>query len=333
MVFDCFSFYNELDLLEIRLNVLSDVVDKFILVEARQTHTGKPKPLYYEENKGRFSAFIDKIVHVVVEDFPRTPEDYNERQSSWMRENFQRNAIVRGLVDARADDLVMVSDVDEIPAADAVRKAQGKNGVIVCEQLLCNYYLNFVSYTTPIWPGTKIVRYKDFIDPKTYSAMKPSKYVDECVNDGPSATRLRYLTPTSRIRKAGWHFSYLGGAKAIVAKIGAIAVEYRDGDNTREEWVSKTIERGLDVCGCGRRFFAVPLDVRFPKWVRDNRERLGALIVEPESGYYRRTRRDRAVCFVRGWIRRNGAKLVPKPFKDFLYNRVYCRIVKEPIAI
>lgn len=333
MVFDCFSFYNELDLLEIRLNVLSDVVDKFILVEARQTHTGKPKPLYYEENKGRFSAFTDKIVHVVVEDFPRTPEDYNERQSSWMRENFQRNAIVRGLVDARADDLVMVSDVDEIPAADAVRKAQGKNGVIVCEQLLCNYYLNFVSYTTPIWPGTKIVRYKDFIDPKTYSAMKPSACVDEFVNDGPSATRLRYLTPTSRIRKAGWHFSYLGGAKAIVAKIDAIAVEYRNGNNTREEWVSKIIEQGLDVCGCGRRFFAVPVDARFPKWIRDNSRKFSKLIVEHDADYYRRTRMDRFVCLLRGWLRRNGAKLIPIPFKQYVYDKIYCRIVKEPIVI
>ena len=333
MVYDCFSFYNELDLLEIRLNVLKDVVDRFVLVEATQTHTGKSKPLYYEENKTRFAAFADKIIHVVVDDFPAADVADSERRLSWMRENFQRNAVVRGLVDAHDDDLVMVSDVDEIPSPYAVQTACAKKGVIVCEQLLCNYYLNFVSYTTPIWPGTKIVRYKDFCESETYSKMGVSEYVDERVNVGPTATRLRYLDPTSRIHRAGWHFSYLGGAKAIVAKIDAIAVEYRDGNNTREEWVAKTIEQGLDVCGCGRRFFAVPLDARFPDWIRNNTERFADLIVWPDDGYYRRTRRDRFVCLVRGWIRRNGAKLIPRFCKQFLYDRVYCKIVKDPIVV
>ena len=69
MVYDCFSFFNELDLLEIRLNVLKDVVDKFVLVEATRTHTGAEKSLYFKENEARFSAFRDRIVHIVVDDF------------------------------------------------------------------------------------------------------------------------------------------------------------------------------------------------------------------------------------------------------------------------
>lgn len=333
VVYDCFSFFNELDLLEIRLNVLKDVVDKFVLVEATQTHTGKPKPLYYKDNLSRFNQFADKIIYIVVDNFPSASETDSERQASWMRENFQRNAVARGLVDAKDDDLIMVSDVDEIPSPAAVRAASRKKGVIVCDQLMCNYYFNFVSFTTPIWPGTKIVRYKEFSSPETYAKMLPSVYVDERVNVGPSATRLRYLTPTSRIRKAGWHFSYLGGAKAIVSKIGSIAVEYCDGNNTREEWVAKTIEQGLDVCGCGRRFFAVPLDDRFPVWIRENKERFSDLILTPDEDYYHRTRWDRRVCFLRGWIRRNGAKLIPRPFKNFLFEKVYRRIVKDPIVI
>lgn len=333
MIYDCFSFYNELDLLELRLNVLKDVVDKFVLVEATKTHTGNPKPLYYRENAERFTAFKDKIVHVVVDDFPEPPADYTERQASWMRENFQRNAIVRGLVGAHDDDLIMVSDADEIPSPEAVRAASGKRGVIVCEQLLCNYYLNFVSYTTPIWLGTKIVRYGAFLSPKTYAKMGELIYVDEHVNVGPSATRLRYLEPDSRICKAGWHFSYLGDAKSIVSKIGAIAVEYRNENNTREKWVANAIAQGLDVCGCGRRFFAIPLGARFPKWLRDNREKFSNLIVYPDAGYYRRTRKDRFLCLARGWVRRNGARLIPKRFKQFLYDKVYCKIVKDPIVI
>ena len=91
MIYDCFSFFNELDLLEIRLNVLKDVVDKFVLVEAGETHTGKPKPLYFKENEARFAAFRDRIIYVAIERFPEVCT------TSWARENWQRNAIAEGL--------------------------------------------------------------------------------------------------------------------------------------------------------------------------------------------------------------------------------------------
>lgn len=80
MIYDCFSFFNELDLLEIRLNTLDKVVDKFILFESTLTHTGNPKPLYYAENKDRFAKFSDRIVHIVVNDFPAMPEDMPVRE-------------------------------------------------------------------------------------------------------------------------------------------------------------------------------------------------------------------------------------------------------------
>lgn len=73
MVYDCFSFFNELDLLEIRLNTLDSIVDKFILVESTLTHTGNQKPLFYAENKSRFKKFNDKIIHIIVDEFPSFP--------------------------------------------------------------------------------------------------------------------------------------------------------------------------------------------------------------------------------------------------------------------
>ena len=87
MVYDCFQFFNELDILKIRLNVLSPVVDKFVLSEATETFSGLKKPLYYEENKELFSEFADKIIHVVVEDTPEGDTHY--------RDTFQKNAVVR----------------------------------------------------------------------------------------------------------------------------------------------------------------------------------------------------------------------------------------------
>ena len=89
MIIDCFPFFNELDLLEIRLNVLNDVVDKFVLVEASKTQSLIDKPFYFEENKDRYSKFLDKIIHVKITDYPK--------KDGWAMENYQRNCIVKGL--------------------------------------------------------------------------------------------------------------------------------------------------------------------------------------------------------------------------------------------
>ena len=118
-VYDCFTFFNELDLLELRLTELSDIVDRFVLVESTLTHMGQPKPLYYAENKERFAAFRDRIIHIVVDDMP----DAAAEKDPWVREIGQRDAIARGLTEARPRDRIIVSDLDEIPKPAALRAA------------------------------------------------------------------------------------------------------------------------------------------------------------------------------------------------------------------
>ena len=335
MVYDCFSFYNELDLLEIRLNVLWDVVDKFVIAEGTLTHTGKPKPLYFNENRGRFAAYADKIIHVIVDDFPEPPIGYTERDASWMREDWQRNAIKRPLkVVAQPNDLILLSDVDEIPTPASVRACSKTcKDVVVFEQMLTNYYLNFVSYTTPVWLGTKAARWSVFNNPETYAKMEPSPCLDEFTNRGATASRLRIMQAKRRLKHAGWHFSYLGGAKEIVKKIGSIAIEFSNTDNTSEQWVEEVVSRGLDINKLGRRFFVVPLDERFPQYLRENSDKYAHLIATRDADYYKRTRWERRKQALRGWIRRNGAKLIPKPFKQFLFDHVYSKLVKDPIVI
>jgi beta-1,4-mannosyl-glycoprotein beta-1,4-N-acetylglucosaminyltransferase len=115
-VYDCFTFFNELDLLELRLTELSGLVDRFVIVEAPVTFMGKPKPLYYADNRERFAAFRDRIVHVVVDDLPAGI-------NPWAREVAQRDAIARGLSEARPNDRIIVSDLDEIPKPVALRAA------------------------------------------------------------------------------------------------------------------------------------------------------------------------------------------------------------------
>jgi hypothetical protein len=107
-VYDCFSFFNELDVLEIRLNELDKYVDYFVLVEMTVTHKGDPKPLYFEQNKKRFDKFLHKIIHIVVADYPQVNDP-------WIREHYQRNCIERGLNNCNNNDIIIISDVDEIP--------------------------------------------------------------------------------------------------------------------------------------------------------------------------------------------------------------------------
>ena len=113
-IIDCFTFYNELELLDYRLNILKNVVDHFIIVESTLTHVGKPKKMYFDPE--RYSDL--NIIYVVVDDFP-----YNEntidisKEQQWKNEKHQRNCIERGLkkLKLNPDDFILISDLDEIP--------------------------------------------------------------------------------------------------------------------------------------------------------------------------------------------------------------------------
>ena len=139
-LFDCFTFFNELDLLELRLLELDPLVHRFVLVEAPQTFTGLPKPLHFKLNRDRFERFLPKIVHVVLEEFPAG------LASAWDREHHSRRGIMHGLADAAPDDLVLISDVDEIPKPAnleaALRSPGSARRLTVFESEAYLHYLN-----------------------------------------------------------------------------------------------------------------------------------------------------------------------------------------------
>ena len=162
MVYDCFTFFNELDLLEIRLNTLSDVVDCFVIAEATRTHRGKPKELFFEKNRTRYAGFLDRIRYIVVDDLlPESEVDEDRYNLPWVNENRQRNALSRGLEDINDDDVIMLSDVDEIPRPAAVKQALpiAENGAIVRLLMEMYYYFaNFKDFHDPIWTlGTVMI--------------------------------------------------------------------------------------------------------------------------------------------------------------------------------
>lgn len=283
MIYDCFSFNNELDLLDIRLHELSDVVDRFVLVEATKTHSGLDKPLYYEENKHLFSEFKDRITHVMVFDMPMTEDEIHHSLSSkdrqwieskyqvedsWVRERYQRNKMMAGLEMCSPDDIIIISDADEIVKPwiiENIRRDGICNGSNAVEQSLNSYYLNVVCTNMPWW-GSKIIH---------------RKHLDYLT---PSEVRF-HTTAACCIRDGGWHFNYLGGADAIKNKIQSFAHQEFNNPDVLEN-VDGQLKNLKDVLGRKYEYKAVPLDETFPRYVLENKEKFKSLIYETDNDCY-----------------------------------------------
>jgi beta-1,4-mannosyl-glycoprotein beta-1,4-N-acetylglucosaminyltransferase len=248
-VFDCFSFYNELDLLEIRLNELDPFVDFFVLSEMRQTHSGKPKPLYFEENKERFAKFLPKIIHVVPPDI--------ETNDPWVREHYQRDYIKIALEGCQPLDIIILSDLDEIPRGSKIAEYKSLWTEFFWQKQY-SYYLNFEVGISPVAPGTfsRITRWKNL------------------KNEGTTLTALRYkeLADSFGILDGGWHFSWMGGGEKIADKLEAWAhQEFNKPENLSPKKIEHFINSGKEHLGregVGETKI-VPIDSTFPKYVQN----------------------------------------------------------------
>ena len=313
MTYDCFTFFNELDLLEIRLNTLKDVVDRFVMAEATRTHSGKPKELLFELNRGRFAAFADRISYVVVDDLLSEAEVARDpMRLPWVNENRQRNALARGLRFANGEDVIMVSDLDEIPRPESVRRAvelAARGEVVRLEQDVFMYYLNFKDYRNPRWSlGTVALSKKTLDTSKRLDAVRFDRYTVGSENSGRTVHKVRFLSPSRTLRHAGWHMTYMGGAEAIRRKMLSFA--HHEALKPLDI-VERRLARGENVLNGAQDCFAVELDGSFPKYVLANRERFGRLIFPVTGEYLEATKTRRLVAAVRGAAYRCLVRLIP----------------------
>lgn len=205
-VFDCFTFFNELELLDLRLMAMYDNVDYLILVEADKTHRGEPKEFIFELNKRKFEKYLDKLVYIKVKDLP-----LHKGLGDWAAENFQRNCINRALDDlAVEDDIILVSDIDEIPNYNTVSEHFNEKEFVTLVHRLYYYYVN-CSVSFP-WYGPVMYKYKHGIlpnDMRNLAAFGPRNKV---------------------VLEGGWHYSYTGGPLRIKKKINSIVEGYQIAD-------------------------------------------------------------------------------------------------------
>lgn len=224
MIVDSFMFYNELDILELRLEVLDKYVDRFVLVESEVTHVGGPKPLFFTQNKERFAKWNHKIRHIVM-----TAEEAPKETDPWHRETYQRNCILRGLDGIDDNDVVFISDVDEIPDMTKYIPAEL---VVAFHMELFIYSLDYTCDVEP-WVGTVA----------TSCAMVK--------HHGPNAFRSnRWKFPL--IKNAGWHLSYFGDFKHVLNKLNTFAHALDKNDHRHlqtPENIKAWIENGKFVDG------------------------------------------------------------------------------------
>lgn len=290
MIYDCFTFYNELDLLEIRLNVLNGVVDKFVICEATKTHAGNDKELFFAKNKERFARFADKIIHIAV-------DDYGGLGCSWDYENHQRNALVRGLQNMRDNDLIVLSDLDEIPNPAVLKKEAGKSGHRLLLMNMYYYFLNYRNITEPDWSlGTRLFSWKDFCEDNT--KLEYDFFYTQAANHGRNTmTKMRFVPPARIIKNGGWHFSYCGGLDFIVNKLKNFShQEFNRSEYLDIKAIKEKIAKGQDILGRPYQYQAEPLDCRFPKYILENLDKYAGLVYQ--------TGKREAVCFYCRAVRR-----------------------------
>jgi beta-1,4-mannosyl-glycoprotein beta-1,4-N-acetylglucosaminyltransferase len=160
-------FYNELDMLTYRLNLLNNIVDYFVLVEAIYTFIGKKKKLYYNDNKHLFDKFNNKIIHIIVNDLPYIYPNVNiNNNDQWHNENFHRNAISQGInniTDISNDDLIIIADLDEIPDPRTLQLIKDKKFIVDINILQMEmYYYNLNTKYLNDWYHCKILSYKKY---------------------------------------------------------------------------------------------------------------------------------------------------------------------------
>jgi len=251
-VWDGFLFFNEIELLRIRLEVLKDCVDYFILTESTMTFSGKQKPLYYYDNRHLFEDFKDRIIHNIVDDTPIT-------NISWEREIHQRNAIKRPMMDLCKDnDVVLTGDLDEVPNLSALWQWYDHKSLFHPMMDMYYYYLN--NFREGNWFGTKIC---------------PWEFMKDLTVD-----QLRNMKTTGYVvTKCGWHWSYLNSGNNIRQKIDA----FSDVDLNNPVILGNLenhINANTDIFFRGQRMTPVVIDESFPVYIRNNQEQYKHLIRE-----------------------------------------------------
>ncbi len=267
---DAFMYFDEDLMLDIRLHTLNQHVDKFIIAEGTRDHAGNKKKLSFNINN--FKKFQNKIEYLIIDDIPKEIGFFKKRwEPAHIRDQFQRNALSRGFSSLNDNDLVMISDIDEIPDPDKISEFDVKNNYACF--ILKNYQSKFnqINVTERSWSGTKICQKKKLKSPQWLRDIKTQK-----------RPIWKFYKPKQPqlILDGGWHFSFLKKPKDISKKIKSFAhQEFNNEKFTNISLIENNIDNMNDIFGRNFSYEKVELDNSFPKYILENQEKFSEWIL------------------------------------------------------
>ena len=267
-IYDCFQFFNETHILDIRLNILNEFVDHFVIVESTTDHQGKKKKLNFD--KENFKSFNKKIIYIVVDDTADAIKRPHMGGESLV-EQHQRNSLTRGLKNCHDNDLIILSDVDEIPDLTKLNKFNKRKKYAVFCQRMFNYKINLLNETENNWHGSKICLKKDLKSPQWLRNLKFKQYPFWRI-DKPRNFQI--------IENGGWHFAYLQNPENISKKIQSFAHgEFNNPNFADYKNIKKKISMGKDIFDRKISYKKIQIDSSFPKYIIENKEKLKDWII------------------------------------------------------
>ena len=260
-IFDCFQYFNEDHMVDLRLNILDKYVDYFVISESTKTHQGEDKKLNFDINN--FKKFKNKIKYIVA-DYEEEKFSHNHTGGESLIEQHQRNNLSNGLKNANDNDLIILSDSDEIPDLEKLNQIKSNTKFTAFSQTMFMYKINLQNLNESNWMGSKVCLKKNFSTPQKLRDLKFKNY-----------PFWRIDKFNMQIIKGGWHFSFLQTPEDIAKKIKSYSHgEFNTEENTDEEKISEKIKDNKDIFDRGFELKKISIDRSFPDYIVENKERL-----------------------------------------------------------
>ena len=257
-------YFDEDLVLDLRLNILNDSVSNFVIAEGTKDHRGNDKKLNF--NIDNFSKFKDKITYVIVDDIPTDIKSYKK---NWpvhhLRDQHQRNALAKGYQNSGEDDLIMISDIDEIPDPNKINEFNTLNKYACFLQKNFQSKINLLNISEKYWMGTKIIQKKYLKSPQWLRNIKTAK---------PSFWKFYKPKQPQLIDDGGWHFSFLKEPERISKKIKSYShSEYNKIEFTDEKKIAERIRNKKDIFDRNFKYEKINLDNTFPSYILENKDK------------------------------------------------------------
>ena len=265
-IYDCFQYFNEDHMVDLRLNILDKNVDFFVISESTKTHQGKDKKLNFNINN--FKKYKNKIKYVIA-DFDKEKGFIKHTGGESIVEQHQRNNISNGLKKANDDDLIILSDSDEIPDLTKLNLIKKKTKYTAFSQMMFMYKINLQNLNESNWIGSKLCLKKYFPLPQKLRNMKFKKF-----------PFWRIDKINLQIIKGGWHFSFLQTPRDISKKIKSYSHgEFNTNENIDEKKIQNKIENNIDIFNRGFNLKKIEIDNNFPDFISKNKKNLKDWII------------------------------------------------------